>query len=900
MNAHHFLLFSIVAIFGLSACGGGSSGGGSSSPAISSVVSQTPSSQSDSSNENTSSSEQSSSPASSDSTRMITGTVAIGAPIVGGTVIARCDNDRGFEGGKAVVSQVDGSFTGYIEVGLLPCALRVTYDMQVYDPALDIYVQEQGYLHSFVSEYGIVNITPLTDLIVANASNLLPREWFLSDNWITIQTKLLQSQDEVHLRLIEAGCNLPSSQFDPFTPPFEIGAPWDKLLDNIQEVVADTLGSYRDLVNLIKDGNLSAIPDWHGQSSSSSSSQSSANSSVNSSNRSSAASSVTSPPVEQSSASSKQSSASSKKSSSSSSSLDNPIPNDLWDADSSQLPTSGNYIYLESSAGDFIGGGGNYLYTLANSFISVSSSDRILSLLIEGDEFWIGQFQAMSSMNKLQPGYYGDLQRFGSRDGGLSWFGEGRGCNKITGWFLVDDVTYSRGNVLKTIDLRFAQHCESGSAVLHGKIHWRADDATLPPGPVNPVPDDLWDVDSSQLPTSGNYVYLESDVGDYIGEGNTHLYTPINAQLSVSSPFNTLFDVTINGDESWYGEFQAMNGLDKFQPGYYGDLQRSGFHNPAIGGLSWSGEGRGCNGLTGWFVVDSVTYDSNTLTAIDLRFAQYCEGGEASLHGKIHWRADNATLPPGPVNPVPAELWDADSSQLPVSGNYVYLESDSGDFIGRGENHLYTLADSILSVSTSGSTLILSIQGDEGWHGYFQAMSSLDKLQPGFYGGLQRHPFHNPAKGGLSWSGEGRGCNALTGWFAIDSITYNAGVLTAIDLRFAQHCEGRQAALHGKIHWRADDTTLPPGPVNPIPADLWDADASHLPASGNYIYLESDSGDYIGDGGNYLYTSMDSILSVSFYNRILQVSINGDEHWDGEFQAMNSLNSFQSGFYGDL
>src|SRR5690606_5552949 len=210
MNARYLLCLCLFVIFGLSASGGASSVGGNSSSAASSLVSQLSSSsafgsQSDSSIEITSSTTQSSSAASSDPlpTQMITGTAAIGAPIVGGTVIARCANGRGFEGNQAVMTQSDGSFTGDIEVGALPCALQVTYDMEVYDPVLDIYVQEQGALHSFVSEFGVVNITPLTDLIVANASNLLPRDWFLSDNWITIQSKLLQSQNEVHLRLIE-------------------------------------------------------------------------------------------------------------------------------------------------------------------------------------------------------------------------------------------------------------------------------------------------------------------------------------------------------------------------------------------------------------------------------------------------------------------------------------------------------------------------------------------------------------------------------------------------------------------------------------------------------------------------------------------------------------------------
>jgi hypothetical protein len=49
--------------------------------------------------------------------------------------------------------------------------------------------------------------------------------------------------------------------------------------------------------------------------------------------------------------------------------------------------------------------------------------------------------------------------------------------------------------------------------------------------------------------------------------------------------------------------------------------------------------------------------------------------------------------------------------------------------------------------------------------------------------------------------GQGRGCNTLTGWFAIDSYTLTAGALTGIDLRFEQHCEGGTPALHGQLHW---------------------------------------------------------------------------------------------------
>ena len=81
-------------------------------------------------------------------------------------------------------------------------------------------------------------------------------------------------------------------------------------------------------------------------------------------------------------------------------------------------------------------------------------------------------------------------------------------------------------------------------------------------------------------------------------------------------------------------------------------------------------------------------------------------------------------------------------------------------------------------------------------------MNTISQLQPGFYPGLTRYPFNNPVLGGISWYGDGRGCNTLKGWFTVDNVTYDVnGVLTAIDLRFEQNCEGGTTALHGAIHW---------------------------------------------------------------------------------------------------
>ena len=484
-----------------------------------------------------------------------------------------------------------------------------------------------------------------------------------------------------------------------------------------------------------------------------------------------------------------------------------PPPTDLWEPAQGIAPATGNYIYLESESGDYIGAGATYLYTGVNAVITVNAADARVSVGIRGDEGWVGDFQAMSSISSLKAGHYPDVQSYPSHNptkGGLHWSGESRACTTVTGWFVVDSVTYD-GDTLTAIKLRFEQFCDDSIGALHGEVHWDASDVTSPPGLIVPPPAGLWQPDVGVTPDTGNYVYLESEPGDFIGQGRDYLYTPIESAITADAEGARL-TVSVHGDEYWDGTFQAMNTLSRLEVGYYSDLRRFPFHNPVKGGLDWAGEHRGCNTLTGWFVIDDVTYNGTTLMAIDLRFEQRCDGFEAALNGEVRWDANDTTGPPGPVVPPPAGLWEPAHGTTPDTGNYVYLESEPGDYIGAGGTYLYTPGDSVFTVDAEGAGLTVSIDGNEHWDGTFEGMSSLSRLEVGYYGGLQRWPFHNPLRGGLTWTGEHRGCNTLTGWFVVDDVTYDGNDLMAIDLRFEQHCDGREAALNGEIHWVANDS----------------------------------------------------------------------------------------------
>jgi hypothetical protein len=316
-------------------------------------------------------------------------------------------------------------------------------------------------------------------------------------------------------------------------------------------------------------------------------------------------------------------------------------------------------------------------------------------------------------------------------------------------------------------------------------------------GPINPIPATLWNPTPGSVPTSGNYVYLTGQSGDYIIGANTYTYTQANSLLQFASSGDHL-GVTINGDLNWTGDFLAMAGISQLKAGYYSNLTQYPYENPQIGGLNWYGDARDCDSVTGWFVVDDVTYTAGVLTAVDLRFQQLCQSSTAPMNGQIHWNANDATAPPGPVNPVPANLWQPPAGSTPASGSYVYLQSDAGDYIGDGQTLIYTTSNSTLTVAGASDLLTVAIANQ--WMGDFLTMNNLS-LQAGYYPNLERWPYNNPVTGGLSWAGESRGCNTLSGWFAIDDITLVGGNVATVDLRFEQHCEGATPALHGQIHW---------------------------------------------------------------------------------------------------
>jgi hypothetical protein len=229
----------------------------------------------------------------------------------------------------------------------------------------------------------------------------------------------------------------------------------------------------------------------------------------------------------------------------------------------------------------------------------------------------------------------------------------------------------------------------------------------------------------------------------------------------------------------------------------------------------------------------------------------------------------------------------------------ITLVSDVGDGIGQGRSYVYTQADAQIGVTVSGSRLSVSVRGDEYWSGDFALPESRRRFNFGGVRDVMRYPLHDPAAGGLQWSGEGRGCEALVGSFRINSSEFDGGRLVSIDMDFVQHCDGKPPALHGNIRWFAGDPTQPSGPA-PVPTDAWAPAPGAVPATGSFVYLESDEGDYIGAGGRYLHTLRDSPITVTESGGLIAVSVTGNHRWTGNFKSMDSLAKMRRGLYAHL
>jgi hypothetical protein len=148
---------------------------------------------------------------------------------------------------------------------------------------------------------------------------------------------------------------------------------------------------------------------------------------------------------------------------------------------------------------------------------------------------------------------------------------------------------------------------------------------------------------------------MDSQQGDFIGQGKTYDFTGANASFTFSaSTAGIESDLSATDAEYWTVVMVPAAG-EILAVGTYPNATRWPF-NGTGNGLEVDGDSRGCNTLTGSFTVKQAVFSAvdNSLKNFDGTFIQYCDNSTAALTGELKYDAEPVTTPPPGVSSLAA------------------------------------------------------------------------------------------------------------------------------------------------------------------------------------------------------------------------------------------------------
>ncbi|GAA2162547.1 hypothetical protein GCM10009845_14450 [Pedococcus bigeumensis] len=361
---------------------------------------------------------------------------------------------------------------------------------------------------------------------------------------------------------------------------------------------------------------------------------------------------------------------------------------------------------------------------------------------------------------------------------------------------------------------------------------------------------------------SETYLSYVSAPGDYVGQGRSGtLAAPTPFRIS-----GTAGSVTVSADtgSEWWDVTLAAPTGQQLTTGSYENATRAPF-NSTYGGLSVTSTGRGCNSVKGRFTIFAISADTaGRITSLDATLTQFCDNSTGSLSATVKYAAPYVITPvltsanpsvvadqpvtltartsPGTASgvvfydattPIGQASFDANGTarlttsrltpgthsltarvgtatsapllqEVAVPDTSLWFGSLAGDYIGQGASASYVPTTATLTARGTAGYASISVDSPstEQWWTLDVAAAPGETLQVGTYTGAVRAPFRGAGQPGLSFSGTGRGCNALTGDFTVNSIgTDAAGTVTSLDVTFRQYCDGASAAMSGRARF---------------------------------------------------------------------------------------------------
>jgi hypothetical protein len=135
-------------------------------------------------------------------------------------------------------------------------------------------------------------------------------------------------------------------------------------------------------------------------------------------------------------------------------------------------------------------------------------------------------------------------------------------------------------------------------------------------------------------------VLVRSEPGDWVGSGQQRVLTGEQEPFEAARNLDDGVDVYVGArPDSWWLRFAAPHGRS-IVPGTYEDAGLFPFQPPGKPGLSAFGDGRGCNTLSGRFVVREATYGpGGEVLSFAADFEQHCDDATPALFGSVRYRS---------------------------------------------------------------------------------------------------------------------------------------------------------------------------------------------------------------------------------------------------------------------
>ncbi len=281
----------------------------------------------------------------------------------------------------------------------------------------------------------------------------------------------------------------------------------------------------------------------------------------------------------------------------------------------------------------------------------------LVKSLIDGESN-IGFSIAAPLGRAIIPGHYETAGAYPDNVAAKPGF-EYSGCKVVHGSFDVRKVTSNENGDIEGLHLSFNQTCKDGSKLLGTLIVNSTDEVTPPPDSdgdgvqdasdncpklANAAQGDrdrdgLGDVCDSAV--TNTYVQVESDPGNFVGQGQSHLWYAADASI-VAVPFR-------DGGAALYVEVDA--GRDDYRFDFISDrgslkpraYAKTGGYGAKKGqpGLNVGSNARGCNPIDGSFVVpELVLSPAGHVERFSVDVVHHCEQApDAALRAKIRVNA---------------------------------------------------------------------------------------------------------------------------------------------------------------------------------------------------------------------------------------------------------------------